>query len=91
MVTDQSTVAQLVSTFEKARTDVDGVFSCPLMELRPALVTLSFATTLSARPDVVVKVFDTGCRGAAVKIDGHDAPAIYGGGLIDLARTILQR
>jgi hypothetical protein len=91
VVTDARTVAQLVTAFEKARIVLDSVLSCPLVELRPSLVTMSFATSRSAQPDVVAKVEDTGCRIADVRIDGHDAPAIYGGGLIDLARTILQR
>ena len=92
VVTDARTVAQLVTEFEKAQIMLNPtVYNCPLVISHPSLVTFSFAASRSAQPDVVVKVTDTGCRIAGVKIDGRDAPAIYGGGLIDVARTILQR
>lgn len=92
VVADARTVAQLVTEFEKAQIMLDPtVYNCPPAISHPSLVTFSFAASRSAQPDVVVKVTDTGCRFAGVRIDGHDAPAIYGGGLIDLARTILQR
>jgi hypothetical protein len=91
VLTDAGSVAESVKAFEQALIMGDGPHGCPPAEPHPSLITFSFATSRTAQPDVVLKVEDTGCRIADVRIDGHGAPAIYGGGLIDVARIVLQR
>lgn len=87
VVTDARPVARLVAAFESSKTDV-GVRHCPAEFGNPDLYTLSFSQSRAARPDVVVSIAHTGCSDALVKVDGHAAPPLTGGLLLDAAQQL---